>query len=380
MGFLPSLFIVPALLAALSRGVPYDEYILAPSSRDLVPASVYQVNGSVTGATSLTNSSPGNATFSGPSAVTYDFGQNIGGVVSVDVASASSLDAFLGVTFTESSMWVSSVACDATADSGRDSPLWFHVGRGPGHYTVEEKHARGAFRYLTIVSNTTATVSIRSVQVHFNASPSKDLRSYTGYFHCNEELINRIWYAGAYTNQLCTIDSAYGDSLVSDAENVTLPETTPWWSNSTISNGSRTITDGAKRDRLVWPGDMSIALESIVVSTADFYSIRTALESLFALQRDDGQLPYVGSPLNEAVSFTYHLHSLIGAAYYHRYSGDRHWIASYWDQYKQGVEWALSKVDDTGLANITLSADWLRFGMGAHVCPVLTRLAEGCCG
>lgn len=362
-----SLFAGPILLATACHGVPYDEYILAPSSRDLIPQSVYHVNGSITGATSLTQSS-GNATFNGPSAVTYDFGRNIGGIVSVDVLSASSTDAFIGVTFTESSMWVSKEACDATADSGRDSPLWFPVGQGPGHYTVEEKHARGAFRYLTVAGNTTAMVSVRSVQVHFTPVPSQDLRDYKSYFHCNEDLVTRIWYAGAYTNQLCTIDSAYGNALVSQAKDVALPETVPWWSNSTITNGTRTITDGAKRDRLVWPGDMSIALESIAVSTADLYSIRTGLESLFALQKGDGQLPYVGNSDLGGVSFTYHLHSLIGAFYYHRYSGDQHWMAGYWDQYQLGVQWAVSKVDSTGLANITSSLDWLRFGMGAHVC------------
>ncbi|RMJ28618.1 Alpha-L-rhamnosidase [Aspergillus sp. HF37] len=362
-----SLFIAPALLGSACSGAPYDEYILAPSSRDLVPASVCQVNGSVTGAASVAHSSHGNVTFRGPSAVTYDFGRNIGGVVSLDVLSASSPDSFLGVTFTESSMWISNEACDATADSGRDSPLWFHAGQGPGQYTAERKHVRGAFRYLTVSSNTTATISVRSVHTHFTAAPSKELRAYTGYFHCNEDLINRIWYAGAYTNQLGTIDPAYGNSLVSETENVTLPETVPWWSNTTISNGSSVITDGAKRDRLVWPGDMSIALESIAVSTADLYSVRMGLESLFVLQTDDGQLPYVGSsPLGVAVSFTYHLHSLIGAFYYLRYSGDHHWIAGYWGQYKRGIRWAVSRVDDTGLANVTLSADWLRFGMGGH--------------
>lgn len=378
MRILPtSLFIAPALLGSACSGALYDEYILAPSSRDLVPASVYQVNGSVTGAASLSQASRGNATFRGPSAVTYDFGRNIGGVVSLDVLSASSPDAFLGVTFTESSMWISSEACDATADSGRDSPLWFHAGQGPGRYIAERKHVRGAFRYLTVSSNTTATISVRGVHIKYTAAPFKDLRAYTGYFHCNEDLINRIWYAGAYTNQLGTIDPDYGNSLVSEAVNVTLPETVPWWSNTTISNGSSVITDGAKRDRLVWPGDMSIALESIAVSTADLYSVRTGLESLFVLQRDDGQLPYVGTPLGVAVSFTYHLHSLIGAFYYHRYSGDHHWIAGHWDQYKRAIRWAVSSVDETGLANVTLSADWLRFGMGGHVSLIPTKPGAG---
>lgn len=78
-----------------------------------------------------------------------------------------------------------------------------------------------------------------------------------------DELLNRIWYAGAYTNQICTIDPTHGDSLihirkinssVSDATNVT------WYYNTTITNGSSTLVDGAKRDRLVWAGGEHIDL------------------------------------------------------------------------------------------------------------------------
>lgn len=64
---------------------PYSEYILTPASRTLLPATVYNVNGSVTQAASLT-SPPGNATFKGASAVTYDFGKNVAGIVSFNVS------------------------------------------------------------------------------------------------------------------------------------------------------------------------------------------------------------------------------------------------------------------------------------------------------
>ncbi|KAE8167048.1 Six-hairpin glycosidase-like protein [Aspergillus tamarii] len=361
----------PALLAVACYGVPYDEYILAPASRNLVPLEVLEVNGSVTSPSSLTRSSGGNATFDGPASVTFDFGRNIAGIVSLDIESSSTRNAFIGVTFTESSLWISSQACDATADSGLDSPLWFPVGRGPGTYTADKKHNRGAFRYMTLVTNTTATVSVRNVRINYTAAPSQDLRAYTGYFHSNDELLNRVWYAGAYTNQICTIDPSTGNALpflgiINSDSNITLPETDPWYSNYTISNGSSTLTDGAKRDRLIWPGDMSIALESVSVSTSDLYSVRTALETLLSQQKSDGRLPYASKPFRDIVSFTYHLHSLIGVSYYYRHSGDRDWLSKYWGQYQKGLQWALSSVDKTGLANITASSDWLRFGMGGH--------------
>lgn len=375
----PSIFLGPALLATTCCGVPYEQYILAPTSRNLVPPSIYQVNGSVTNADGLTNWTSGNdsTTFHGPSSVTVDFGRNVGGIVSLDIGAVSASDAFLGVTFTESSLWISSQACDATADAGFDSPLWFAVGKNKGSrhsYTAEKKHTRGAFRYLTLVSNTTASVSVRNVRVEYMAAPAqKDLRAYAGYFHSNDELLNRIWYAGAYTNQLCTINPSTGDALpfmgaIGDTDNITLPDTTPWYSNYTITNGSSTLTDGAKRDRLLWPGDMSIAMESVAVSTGDLYSVRTALETLFAQQKANGRLPYASRPFPDAVSFTYHLHSLVGMSYYYRLTGDRAWLANHWGAYKRGIQWALSSMDiSSGLANITASSDWLRFGMGGQV-------------
>ncbi|KAJ5323179.1 hypothetical protein N7452_011468 [Penicillium brevicompactum] len=359
-----------SLVAAASSDVPYQRYILAPKSRDLVPSSVHNVNGTVTNAQSLTSPS-GHATFHGVSSVTYDFGLNVAGLVTLDVGESSSPSAFLGVTFSESSLWVSDKASDATGDDALDVPLWFQVGKGAGEYTPEEKHLRGGFRYLTVVSNTTATVQLRGLHVNYTAAPDQDLRAYTGYFHSDDELINKIWYAGAYTNQLCTINPKQGNSLVhlfdetrSDESQLTEPAT--WWNNYTITNGSSTITDGAKRDRLVWPGDMSIALESIAVSTGDLYSVRTALEALFVLQKSNGQLPYAGKPFFDAVSYTYHLHSLIGASYLYRFSGDKRWLSQHWSQYKRGVQWAVSSIDSSGLANITSTSDWLRFGMGGH--------------
>ncbi|TVY82323.1 hypothetical protein LSUE1_G005223 [Lachnellula suecica] len=351
--------------------VPYSDYILAPSSRTIIPTSVRSVNGTITNIQSLTTAN-GSATFQGVSSVTFDFQRNIAGIVSLDIGSSSSDDAFLGVTFTESSLWICSQASDATADSGLDEPLWFHVGNGSSIYTAEPKHQRGAFRYMTLTGNTSATVEVKGVGIYFTAAPSQDLQAYSGYFHSNDELLNRVWYSGAYTNQLCSIDPNYGDAIPFFNEAI---ETNPdgfdkWWSNYTVTNGTSATVDGAKRDRLVWPGDMVISIPSIFVSTNDLYSVINSLESLLRLQMPNGMLPYAGAPFTtsgiEFISFTYHLHNLIAMAYYYQYSGDLSWLSSHWDQFKLGIEWSLSSVDSTGLMNVTSSSDWLRSGMGGH--------------
>lgn len=108
---------------------------------------------------------------------------------------------------------------------------------------------------------------------------------------------------------------------------------------------------------------------SIAYSTYNMDAVKNSMESLLLLQTADGLLPYVGVPfvsIINAVSFTYHLHNLIGMYNYYHYTGDEVWIAQYWGQFKAGVAWSLSNVDATGLMNVTASADWLRSGMGGH--------------
>lgn len=283
-------------------------------------------------------------------------------------------DQYIGLTYTESSLWISGEGCDATADAGIDEALWFHT-TGPGSYSVERKHERGAFRYLSLLHNTTGSTKVKEVTVNYTPMPhwqDDQLRDYTGYFHSNDELINRIWYAGAYTNQLCTIDPNHGNALVhlfqinsTEKGDKVGPDT--WWNNYTITNGSSCLVDGAKRDRLVWPGDMSIAVPSIAVSTFDLISIANSLDSLFDLQnKSSGQLPYAGRPFPLTYSATYHLYSLIGVADYYLYSNDLAYVQGKWDQWKLGLGFSLSFIDESGMMNVTSSADWLRFGMGGH--------------
>lgn len=198
--------LVVIALSTLTLAAKYEEYILAPSSRTLHPVSVYQVNGTVSGADSMLGPSVGSTAFEGISSVTYDFGKNIAGIVTLQIGDFDSQQ-FVGITFSESSLWISGDGSDATADAGLDETLWFSV-TAPGDLTVPKEHERGGFRYLSLLHNTTGTLEIEMVTVHFTPMPhyAKDqLRNYTGYFHCDDDLVNRIWYAGAYTNQMCTV-------------------------------------------------------------------------------------------------------------------------------------------------------------------------------
>jgi hypothetical protein len=165
---------------------PYEQYILAPKSRTLYPISVHSSNGSVTNPESLTSSN-GSSVFTGIAATAYDFGINIAGLVTLTIGSANSSGQYIGVTFSESSLWVSNRSSDATADAGKDETLWFHI-NGTGRYTAPREKERGAFRYMTLVTNGTGSVEVTAAQVHYTPMPHWEddaLRNYTGYFHCD---------------------------------------------------------------------------------------------------------------------------------------------------------------------------------------------------
>jgi hypothetical protein len=172
------------LLLRFSWAIQYSEYILAPSSRTLYPVSVHSSNGSVTTPESLTNS-PGSSTFTDSSATAYDFGINIAGVVTVTVGSVSDANQYIGVTFSESSLWVSNASCDATADAGKDETLWFKIDQ-PGRYSAPREKERGGFRYMTLVHNGTGSVEVTGAEIHYTAMPHWEddaIGNYTGYFH-----------------------------------------------------------------------------------------------------------------------------------------------------------------------------------------------------
>jgi len=179
-------FLLSLTAAVPTLAIPYEEYILAPKSRTLHPTSIHSTNGTVSNPESLFNAN-GSAVFTGAAATAYDFGINIAGLVTVTIGSVNSTDECIGVTFSESSLWVSNRSSDATADAGTDETLWFHV-NGTGRYTAPREKMRGAFRYLTLVHNGTGSLEVTGVEVHYTSMPHWDddaLGNYTGYFHCD---------------------------------------------------------------------------------------------------------------------------------------------------------------------------------------------------
>jgi len=200
---LPSAAVTALSLLTPVLAVPYSEYILAPSQRVLTPVTIHRANGSVSNPLGITTTGSGNTILSGDSAVTYDYTKNIGGLVSFTVSSVNGTGNFIGISFTESSFWISPHGSDATQNVAIDETLWFAI-NGSGTYTVDKDHQRGGFRYLNINKNGTGSVGISSATTNFTAMPhyaDDAMQDYTGYFHSDDEQLNRVWYASAYTGE-----------------------------------------------------------------------------------------------------------------------------------------------------------------------------------
>jgi len=413
---------------------PWEANVRAPVNKShITPAKIFASEGDAVGGDAVLSgarSSGGLAWEIGPGGlITFEFAENIGGRyalycgpwnganktrVCFEVDSLKN-DPYLVLSYSESPFFAGRET-DATNDEiAMDLPLKFSI-KHKGQNCVAPGYNRGAFKYLTVFmpekgvptegfwhdghetpkrgkmerswyetirqkvlgwepqsknSTKEPSVTISRLWVNCTAFPSNpNGRAYTGYFDSSSSMLNRVWYAGAYTLQLSTMDPREGGALISFNRNFDHNEAPvgAWYSNYTIANGTAVTTDGAKRDRMVWPGDMTIAVPGIAVSTYDMLAVRNALDTIYEHQYGDGSLPYAGPPFGAFGEFsdTYHLHTLVGTYAYVLYSGDLDWLMSRWSAYITALEVSIAKVDEFNLLHVSSVFDWIRPGMTGH--------------
>lgn len=340
---------------------PWTEYSYSPSSRVVRPSTQFPLD-----AISEVVKYPGAQTLkSNASATVYDFGQAVGGIATITYRTTGDAGR-LGLAFTEAKNWIG-LASDSsngpfargTGDQACGDGAIYDAFSGAGEhtYTVELKHLRGSFRYLTafLLTNGTSTLSISSVSVKLDFAPEwPHLQAYQGYFYSNDDDLNKIWYAGAYTLQMNVVPQNTGRSW-------NPPITVGWANNDTLTNGSVAIVDGAKRDRTVWPGDMGVAVPAAFVSLGDLSPVYNALQSLFDHQTSEGELPFAGLPVLAYGGDAYHLWTMIGVYNYVLYTNDTAFLAQNWNGYQKAMEYIYAKVlPSIDLLNVTGTGDWGR--------------------
>ena len=340
---------------------PWEADNFSADSRIVSPEHLFPLN-----ETTTIKAYPAKHTLIGnASAVVYDFDKEVGGIATIKYSTTGQAGK-LGLAFAEAKNWI------GLASDSSNGPFAHGIGdqacgdgaiydkfssTGDHTYTMDLKHMRGGFRYLTVflLTKGTTSLTVESVELSLSFAPTwSNLQAYQGYFHSSDEQLNKIWYAGAYTLQTNIIPSDSGRQWNPPIE-------TGWANNATLSNGTSAIVDGAKRDRTVWPGDMGIAVPSTFYSLGDLEAVMNGLQSQYDHQSSDGELPFAGLPVLAYEGDTYHCWTMIGLYNYVLYTNDIDFLQNNWAGYKKATEFIYAKVlEPLGLLNVTGTGDWGR--------------------
>lgn len=349
----------------------WDRFNLSPAGRTVRPVAVHTTTGSVDNATYLVKRS-GRArtrlTGAGAS-VTLDFGKEVGGFATLTFGDASDSGQTIGLTYSELSTYISTTSSDGSNGGSNNEPPVTYAADPAGRLSTQTSvptggtdaagtpvsQLRGGFRYLTVINRTAGSVDLTGVSVDIAFAPNAaDLRAYPNYFSCDDDLLTRVWYAGAYTVQTNIVASNQG--------RVWGPPDVGWNNSARIGeSGDTVLVDGAKRDRTVWPGDLGISVLTDYVSLGDLRTVRNSLDTLYRHQAANGALPYAGPAVNfVGNSDAYHLWTLIGTASYLQFSGDTAWATGVYPKFRTALDYITAKIGSDGLLDVTQSADWAR--------------------
>ena len=252
----------------------WDKYIYSPATRSSSPMSILSANGDVSDAVPAHLILKGNGTQG-----VLDFGKEVAGIVTITYSAQGT--GSLGLAFTEAKNWTGEWSDSSNGSFNPDGALYANVTTtSEANYTMPDPKLRGGFRYLTLFSQTSVSnfsISVEKVVVEIAYQPAwSNLQAYQGYFFCNDDLLNRIWYAGAYTLQTNAVPAGTGRAFPI--------LNSGWLNNESLDLGTSDPTiyvDGSKRDRTVWAGDLAIAVPSILVSTGDMDGVRNTLQVLY---------------------------------------------------------------------------------------------------
>ncbi len=340
---------VPAAPPSSSYGgAAWQRYVEGPPAPDVRPVRVVSVSGDVSGAAHLAGRG-GTATLTmrpggQPPVVLLDYGKDVGGLPYFDVTAASGSPG-LHVSYSEAEQY-------ANQPDGDTNPTTFfpRPGEDPHRYddytvtgpgTIRATLIQGAERFERITLTSPGSVTLNAVGITFGAYDATP-RDYQGWFASSDSELNKIWYAGAYTTQLDMV-----------------PANTPDGGPQPV------IFDGAKRDRLIWIGDMAQdipTVEDSLGSNGAAY-LKQSLAIFGATQQPDGAVNGFATPLGHSYfySASYSMYFVADVAAYYLYTGDLAFARQEWPAIQRELAWNAGNTDPaTGLllTNSSDGADW----------------------
>lgn len=172
--------------------------------------------------------------------------------------------------------------------------------------------------------------------------------TYKGHFVSSDDLLNRIWYACIYTNEVNT------DTFTRDTVD-------PRNAFSESLDGKVVLHDGAKRDRDPYVGDTAVQVLIDLVSHADLEGARNVLLDLALHQRADGWIPPASISNYGLTLFDYSAWWVISSGDFVLYTAEKEFASQIWDAVKKLMDgWYPSVTNGAGL--LDKSGDWSGYG------------------
>ena len=290
--------------------------------------------------------------------VTVDFGKVVAGYPVVRFAGASAGSPGVRLAFSETTQYLSDVSDFSRSYNGdRITPGTDQVAVGTRPFTWTDKHgcADGSkvcadglhgFRYLKVSLDALAadapltqpygTVRIDDISLDFTpylGTPD----TYRGWFESSDEQLNQYWYDASYTNELIT-DTFRADDI------------DPRGADSPTLDGKLVLTDGAKRDRDPYVGDVAVSGRTAYLTHDVSVAAKNVLADLADHQRADGWIPPASINNYTLPLFDYPLYWVTSSWDYVLYTGDTAYASSYYPNLLKVLDgWYPSVTDANGL-------------------------------
>ncbi len=195
------------------------------------------------------------------------------------------------------------VSSSGMADMSSNTPLEVENGN---YVTPNNK----AFRYVYVETDGSAGFDNMSMQYEY--APEKVRAS----FHCNDDMINRMWQIGEYTLHLTTREF---------------------------------FIDGIKRDRWTWSGD---AYQSYLMNYYLYFDSDCVKRTTWQLRGKDPVTAHV----NTIMDYTFYW--FLGIYDYYMYTGDSSFVRQIYPRMQSLMDYVLSRTDKDGMVE-GLSGDWV---------------------
>lgn len=310
--------------------------------------------------------------------VVYDFGREVGGQVRLKVEAAKGTPR-IGLAFSESPEYLTT-ASDYSQDPTGLATETHYITAKNGDLT--DPVIRGGFRYLMLFLADPGEVRLSDLRLNFTADPANPAPNrYKGAFLSSDDTLNRLWYSGAYTVQMATIDPKTGRPYPGQAG--------PVRNDAIVGDGPSVISDGAKRDRMIWGGDNAVSDAVSYLTTGQSAPAADSVAFMAKGQAANGQIP--GLYLTD--TFGYNLGWGEYAAWWvhnywthYLYTGDRAFLDQWYPAMKRNVAWLEARAGDDGLLDMKGAGGTWGYGnddkgtytsaLYVHVLGMAARAAE----